>query len=94
MAFGAITLNVSSVKISHGFVSASSYEEGSAGLNLGLVESQHQQSPSTLHGHVHDVPDFRQTLQSSSEIDWMVVSPMHLRFPPCIFYVAIKSMCK
>ena len=52
------------------------------GLNLGLVESQHQHNPSTEHGHVQCDPDSKHIEHSSSVMDWSVASPMHFRFPP------------
>lgn len=78
-----MTLNMSSVNIAQGteVVSTRALLDG-GGLNLGLVESQHQHNPSTEHGHVQCDPDFKHAEHSSSVMDWSVVSPIHCKFPP------------
>ena len=77
MALGASSLNIRSVNTSHGFFLDCSKPEGSVGLNLGLLESQHQQRPSTLQGQVHLEEDLRQGTHSESSMAWMAESPMH-----------------
>lgn len=77
MAFGASSLNIRSVNTSHGFFFDRSKPEGNVGLNLGLLESQHQQRPSTLHGQVHLELDLRQGTHSESSMACMAESPMH-----------------
>lgn len=75
---------MSSVNTSHGAMesTAAAPPLDGGGLNLGLVESQHQHNPSTEHGHVQCDPDPRHAEHSSSVMDWSVASPMHFRFPP------------